>query len=117
MQEISSLLSLSNAAAASCFAAFCGSLCFMAMSTASWLFTTFHKPSLARMRTSVSAVISALVMSGSELKCDLRFLSPKARETANWPFTLATSPDMKKQCTLFLNFKIRKVVYIQINHT
>ena len=52
---------------------------------------TFHRPLLARMISSVSASIS-----GSDLKCDLRFLSTKARETASCPFTLATSPEIKK---------------------
>lgn len=31
-------------------------------------------------------------MSGSDRKCDLRPLSPNARETASWPLTLGTSP-------------------------
>lgn len=124
MHEISSLLSLSNDSAISCFAAFSGSLIFFAMSTASWLAMTwinyrqnkmhiykmlagrgreremigltFHKPSLARMRKSVSTSISAGVTSGSDRRCVFRFLSPKARETASWPFTLATSPDIMK---------------------
>lgn len=54
--------------------------------------STFHKPSLARMRRSVELSMFALVTSGSERRWDFRFLSPKARETASWPFTRATSP-------------------------
>ena len=41
MQEISSLLSLCNASITSCFAPFCGSFIFSAMSTASWLDITW----------------------------------------------------------------------------
>lgn len=40
MQEMSSLLSLFTASVANCFAAFCGSRIFRAMSTASWLVIT-----------------------------------------------------------------------------
>lgn len=53
---------------------------------------TFHRPSLARIIRSVSEIISAAFISGSDRKWDLRFLSPKARETASCPLTLATSP-------------------------
>lgn len=115
-QDISSLLSRFNASATNCFAAFCGSLIFLAISTASWLLITwvvptkiiklllvcskrkswkltFQRPSLARMRISVllSMVVSSI--SGSDLKCDLRLLSPNARETASCPLTLGTSPN------------------------
>lgn len=58
--------------------------------------STFHKPSLARMRRSVELSMFALVTSGSERRWDFRFLSPKARETASWPFTRATSPVTEK---------------------
>lgn len=55
---------------------------------------TFHKPSIVRMRRSASASISAFITSGSDLRWVSRFLSPKARETVSWPFTLATSPEI-----------------------
>ena len=57
-------------------------------------FITFHRPSLASTRISVSESTSAFCTSGSDRKCVLRFLSPKALETASWPLTLATSPNM-----------------------
>lgn len=58
---------------------------------------TFQRPSLARI--SISVLLSTIVscMSGSDRKCDLRLLSPKARETASCPLTLGTSPDKKVQ--------------------
>lgn len=61
---------------------------------------TFHRPSLARMRTSVSESIFADLMSGSDRRCDFRFLSPNARETASWPFTRATSPGTENNINL-----------------
>lgn len=45
------------------------------------------------MSSSASESTSCAHISGSDRKCDLRLLSPKALETANWPFTLGTSPD------------------------
>ena len=44
-------------------------------------------------------------MSGSDLRCVLRFLSPNARETASCPFTLATSPDITHRKKLLQNKK------------
>ena len=73
---------------------------------------TFHKPSLARMRSSVSESTKASWISGSDRRCDLRLLSPKARETASRPLTLGTSPETNcvmfidkilEQCTVFIN--------------
>ncbi|KAF7800751.1 putative protein phosphatase 2C 39 [Senna tora] len=53
---------------------------------------TFHIPSLAMIRNSVSSSTVTTTTSGSELRCIFKLLSPKALATASLPSTRGTSP-------------------------
>jgi hypothetical protein len=60
-----------------------------------WRFasTTFHKPSLARIRKSVFPSIGSSATCGSELRCFFKLRSPNA----SCPSTPGTSPAIKKK--------------------
>ena len=60
-----------------------------------FIFITFHKPSLARIRKSEFSVIVSSTTYGSELRCFFKLRSPNALATASCPSTRGTSPAMQ----------------------
>ena len=69
---------------------------------------TFQIPSLAKTMNSVSSSIVWCVMSGSELRCIFKLLSPNALATASCPSTLGTSPVTHSiQGSVYLNYECK----------